>query len=106
MPREGHGSRNTIDDILATDWTLSCPARGMGVEIEQAITLSTVIDVMPREGHGSRNREFESESLCPLVMPRERHGSRNCEFNISRRELCVMPREGHGSRNLVETADF
>ena len=56
MPREGHGSRNImlvkVQRVVAL---MSCPARGMGVEIGRSCEYCEDEDVMPREGHGSRN---------------------------------------------------
>ena len=55
MPREGHGSRNIKMRKDITDLLLSCPARGMGVEIILTGSSVAIPMVMPREGHGSRN---------------------------------------------------
>ena len=57
---------------------LSCPARGMGVEIHNWIKFYSITTVMPREGHGSRNIGIYSiVTMLIVVMPREGHGSRN-----------------------------
>ena len=36
MPREGHGSRNESGNVGEGEEIPSCPARGMGVEIEES----------------------------------------------------------------------
>ena len=57
---------------------MSCPARGMGVEIFQQNGLKKwESQVMPREGHGSRNARGFYSYPDGFVMPREGHGSRN-----------------------------
>ena len=57
---------------------MSCPARGMGVEIASGASAAGASSVMPREGHGSRNTSsFKPAETEVLVMPREGHGSRN-----------------------------
>ena len=55
MPREGHGSRNVDGATERNSVGVSCPARGMGVEINSPLFFKYKIVVMPREGHGSRN---------------------------------------------------
>ncbi len=55
MPREGHGSRNGKELSTLQNVILSCPARGMGVEIRRFESVFRSRCVMPREGHGSRN---------------------------------------------------
>ena len=80
MPREGHGSRNSVSG-LTTQNTSSCPARGMGVEMSVTVLcMMRLVKVMPREGHGSRNEKDKYIKKVYNVMPREGHGSRNEEM--------------------------
>ena len=78
MPREGHGSRNDLEQEFQFKKSPSCPARGMGVEMSLVFFNCSRLFVMPREGHGSRNlHNIDHIRLALSVMPREGHGSRN-----------------------------
>ena len=82
--------------------SMSCPARGMGVEIIQGDYADFKTVVMPREGHGSRNILYLQAAATAEVMPREGHGSRNLQpKKLYPLGAAVMPREGHGSRNEI-----
>ena len=76
---------------------LSCPARGMGVEIVLQPFQGVQSAVMPREGHGSRNPEGGHSSGAVDVMPREGHGSRNHS-----RRLCGFQNSRHAPRGAWE----
>ena len=86
---------------------MSCPARGMGVEIYNKGGETLIKIVMPREGHGSRNAIVTPDCLTGSnVMPREGHGSRNAPLPSYHLFLRVMPREGHGSRNIYSRTRY
>ena len=75
MPREGHGSRNSENQIPS----VQCHP------------------VMPREGHGSRNDAYTTYANLSEVMPREGHGSRNLNKEAEReKRLKSCPARGMG----------
>ena len=97
MPREGHGSRNPATGLTVSVY-LSCPARGMGVEMCICIYVFTCSTVMPREGHGSRNdHKMMVYTMYAEVMPREGHGSRNIRTQTGKN-----PFERHAPRGAWE----
>ena len=52
MPREGHGSRNVISEIDWDSASVSCPARGMGVEMKEQDKKIDYIMSCPARGMG------------------------------------------------------
>ena len=109
---------------------MSCPARGMGVEMSAGKCVPFAFVVMPREGHGSRNsaREFSAPWRCqscpargmgvemapappdqigqPASCPARGMGVEISCPRDTRSARRVMPREGHGSRNVHGVSGF
>ena len=52
MPREGHGSRNPVGIRFPFSSKMSCPARGMGVEIGLFLLLFYCMLSCPARGMG------------------------------------------------------